>query len=118
MEENILLLREIQYNCINQSEYIDSKCNKKAKAIEAILKELERLKQENERLNSLLKFSIDYRHKLEEDLYEGASNFIVRKDKIREKLKENKAKTDCKHCDNTCDSYQLCKFLEELLGDE
>ena len=57
-------------------------------AIKNVLKELERLKQENKELNRLLKFSLDYRHKLEEDLYEGASNFIVRKDKIREKLKK------------------------------
>ena len=58
MEENILLLREMQYNCINQSEYIDPKCMQKAKAIEKILNELESLQEENEELrkgqNSLM----------------------------------------------------------------
>lgn len=58
MEENILLLREMQYNCINQSEYIDQKCMQKAKAIEKILNELENLQEENEELrkgqNSLM----------------------------------------------------------------
>lgn len=58
MEENILLLREMQYNCINQSEYIDPKCMQKAQAIEKILNELENLQEENEELrkgqNSLM----------------------------------------------------------------
>ena len=58
MEENILLLREMQYNCINQNEYIDPKCMQKAKAIEKILNELENLQEENEELrkgqNSLM----------------------------------------------------------------
>lgn len=56
----------------------------KVKANDKITK----LQKENEKLNKLLKFSLDYIHKLEEDLYEGTSNFIVRKDKIREKLKK------------------------------
>lgn len=30
-------------------------------------------------------------------------------------LKENKAKTDCRFCNNTCDSYEACKALEKAL---
>lgn len=52
MEENILLLREMQYNCINQSEYIDPKAVQKAQAIEKILDELKDLQKENEKLKS------------------------------------------------------------------
>lgn len=42
----------------------------------------------------------------------------ISKNKIREKIEENKARTDCKYCNNTCDSYQVCKVLEELLEEE
>lgn len=72
--------------------------------IEKLQKENQELKQENKRIkyfsNNL--FIDDY----------------IPKKVIKDKIKENKAKTYCKNCDNTCDSYQLCKFLEELLGDE
>lgn len=49
---------------------------------------------------------------------ENLKDKYIPKKVIKDKLQENKAKTYCKNCDNTCDSYQLCKFLEELLGDE
>lgn len=128
MEENILLLREMQYNCINQSEYIDPKCMQKAQAIEKILNELENLqkeneelKQENKELNRLLKFSLDYRHKLEEDLYEGASNFILRKDKIREIIEEYKHKDFIKMqvvMKHDKEALKIVEVLEELLEEQ
>ena len=84
-----------------------------------------KLQKQNEELNRLLKFSIDYRHKLEEDLYEGASNFIVRKDKIREKIKKlikklNEPNNDRWEKDDNI-YYQKIKakiqVLKELLGE-
>lgn len=39
----------------------------------------------------------------------------VSKNKIRDKLKEYKARTDCRYCNNACDSYAVCKALQELL---
>ena len=39
----------------------------------------------------------------------------ILKSKVKEKLKKIKARTDCKYCNNTCDSYAVCKTLEELL---
>ena len=37
---------------------------------------------------------------------------------IKEKIEEYKAKTDCRYCNNSCDSYAVCKVLEELLKGE
>lgn len=69
MEENILLLREMQYNCINQSEYIDPKCMQKAKAIEKILNELESLQEENEELRKGQKSLMQSRKKWKDRYY-------------------------------------------------
>ena len=38
--------------------------------------------------------------------------------KIKEKYEKNKAKTDCKYCNNTCDSYAICMFCKELLEEK
>ena len=35
--------------------------------------------------------------------------------KIKEKYEKNKARTDCRYCNNTCDSYAVCRFCNELL---
>lgn len=45
-------------------------------------------------------------------------NNNISKDKIKEKLKQNKAKTDCTYCNNTCTSYATCIFCKELLEEE
>ena len=34
---------------------------------------------------------------------------------IQNKLEQNKAKTDCRYCNNACDSYAVCTVLQELL---
>lgn len=60
---------------------------------------------------------------------EGLDNFVVirkeklkknfiPKNKIREKIEEYKGKTDCKYCNNACDSYGVCTVLKELLGED
>lgn len=86
-----------------QCEIADERNDLLVKVIE-LQKQNEELKQENKRIK-----------------YFSSNLFIgdyIPKKVIKDKLQENKAKTYCKHCDNTCDSYQLCKFLEELLGGE
>ena len=35
--------------------------------------------------------------------------------KIKERYEKNKARTDCRYCNNTCDSYAVCMFCKELL---
>lgn len=50
IEEDIVLLKEMQQNCLTKKEYKDSKANKKAKAIEHILSDYKRVLKENEGL--------------------------------------------------------------------
>ena len=50
IEEDIVLLKEMQQNCLTKKEYKDSKANKKAKAIENILSDYKRVLKENELL--------------------------------------------------------------------
>lgn len=54
----------------------------------AILNIIEKQQKEIEKQASLIKFDVKYRNQLEQDLYENASNYVVSKDKIREKIKE------------------------------
>ena len=86
MEENILLLREMQYNCINQSEYIDQKCMQKAKAIEKILNELENLQEENEELRKGQNSLMQSRKKWKDRYYK----LKAKSRKIIDKMAENK----------------------------
>lgn len=51
LEKAILLLREMQYNCMQKGTYIDPKSEQKAQAIEAVLRELYYLQKENEILS-------------------------------------------------------------------
>ena len=39
----------------------------------------------------------------------------VSKNIIRDILEQNKAKTDCRYCNNACDSYAVCTVLKEIL---
>ena len=50
IEEDIVLLKEMQQNCLTKKEYKDSKANKKAKAIGNILSDYKRVLKENELL--------------------------------------------------------------------
>lgn len=43
---------------------------------------------------------------------------VIPKSLIKEKIKEYKAKTDCRYCNNSCNSYAVCKVLEKLLKGE
>ena len=51
---------------------------------------LEEMLKENEELKDMLKNRIKYTNELEQDLFENASNYVVSKDKIKDKIKELK----------------------------
>lgn len=53
LEKAILLLREMQYNCMQKGTYIDPKSEQKAQAIETVLHELYPLQKENEELKEI-----------------------------------------------------------------
>lgn len=82
---------------------------------------------EIEEKDELLKFNKNYINRLEQDLFENASNYVVPKEKIREKIKELKDNRpylskfdDWKEKEYTNeDINNMCvEVLEDLLGDE
>lgn len=96
-----------------------------------LLNLIEKQRKEIEEKDELLKFNKNYINRLEQDLFGNASNYVVPKQKIREKIKElseeDRAYTDelsepdsnfkiidknLKRIKNQVD------ILEELLGDE
>lgn len=53
-----------------------------------ILKLYQKEKEENKKIKELLQKKNKYTHQLEKDLFEGCSNYVIKKDEIREKIKE------------------------------
>ena len=106
MEENILLLREMQYNCINQSEYIDPKCMQKAEAIEKILNELENLQEENEELRKGQNSLMQSRKKWKDRYYK----LREKNRKIIDKMAENIELQQYANIDTT-DIDLICKRM-------
>lgn len=68
IEEDIVLLKEMQQNCLTKKEYKDSKANKKAKAIEHILSDLKNvlsmLEVKDKQIDKLKKHNDDLLRKL------------------------------------------------------
>lgn len=82
LEKAILLLREMQYNCMQKGTYIDPKSEQKAQAIEAVLRELYYLQKENEELKEIDLTTVHIK---------GVCDEKERwRNKIREKIKELK----------------------------
>ena len=59
-----------------------------ANKIEHILSDYKRVLKENEELKKLMAHKNWYTQKLEEDLFENASNYVIKKQKVKEKIKE------------------------------
>jgi len=57
-------------------------------ACEGILHLYNKEKEKNKELKVLIEQNLKYSHNLEKDLFENCSNYVVSKEKIREKLKE------------------------------
>ena len=106
MEENILLLREMQYNCINQSEYIDPKCMQKAEAIEKILNELKNIQEENEELRKGQNSLMQSRKKWKDRYYK----LREKNRKIIDKMAENIELQQYANIDTT-DIDLICKRM-------
>ena len=91
-------------------------------AIKNLLKENEELSEENAILKRANNISEDVK-------IEDITNFINKSiedfnkeyipvAKIKEEYERNKAKTDCRYCNNSCDSYAICMFCKELLEEK
>lgn len=95
IEEDIVLLKEMQQNCLTKKEYKDSKANKKAKAIEHILSEYQRVLKENELAKQTLIKNCniaDERNQLlkenekKDELIERMKRFLLKENKMRDYL--------------------------------
>jgi DNA repair exonuclease SbcCD ATPase subunit len=126
LEERITMLkRHIKYyeesDCLTD---VYQQLVKECRAIENLLKERqsdkERIK-ELEKENESLVRQYEYQGALMVNEYfskDQVFKLFVPKSLIKEKIEEYKAKTDCRYCNNSCDSYAVCKVLEELLKGE
>lgn len=85
-----------------QNGYEDGKANRRSavqsiidnqqyyifqKQIEKYEKEIEKLQKENEELKNLMAHKNDYTKKLEEDLFENCSNYVIPLQKVKDKIK-------------------------------
>lgn len=87
-----------------------------------ILNLINKLQKENEELKKLMAHKNWYTQKLEEDLFENASNYVIKKQKVKDKIEELKKKvgelTDDKGYWGGSDLLEQIKVLQELLEKE
>lgn len=86
----------------------------------AILNIIEKQQKEIEKQASLIKFDVKYRNQLEQDLYENASNYVISKEKIKNKIKElENIEIDYDNLILQGDKILFAiRILEELIGIE
>ncbi|WP_455937227.1 hypothetical protein [Gemella morbillorum] len=87
IEEDIVLLKEMQQNCLTKKEYKDSKANKKAKAIEHILSDYKRVLKENEELKKS-KTTYEKVRDIQEKNRNIVDNKYISKQKVKDKIEE------------------------------
>lgn len=83
------------------------------------IKAISNLIEENKELKEMLKHRIEYTNKLEEDLFQNASNYVIPKSKVKAKIEIRKEeKANCK--DSIEEKYLLREIyvLQSLLGKE
>ena len=85
-----------------------------------ILNIIEKQQKEIEKQASLIKFDVKYRNQLEQDLYENASNYVISKEKIKNKIKElENIEIDYDNLILQGDKILFAiRILEELIGIE
>lgn len=104
----------------------DEKCVDVINAIEHILsdykrvlKENEELKEDRDKFKKALGRRITYCNELEKDLFENSSNYVIKKQKVKDKIEELKKKveelTDEKGYWGGSDLLEQIKVLQELL---
>ena len=87
-----------------------------------VLKENEELKEDRDKFKKALGKRITYCNELEKDLFENSSNYVIKKQKVKDKIEELKKKveelTDDKGYWGGSDLLEQIKVLQELLGEE
>ena len=86
------------------------------------LKENEGLKEDRDKFKKALGRRITYCNELEKDLFENSSNYVIKKQKVKDKIEELKKKveelTNDKGYWGGSDLLEQIKVLQELLREE
>ena len=84
-----------------------------------VLKENEELKEDRDKFKKALGRKITYCNELEKDLFENSSNYVIKKQKVKDKIEElNKAYEDSKDENGESEYYYpdyTIRVLEGLL---
>lgn len=111
LEHEIFAIRNNDFHNLDYAIYVDGYIS-----LDVIIRNI---KKQEELENLLKERQLDKeRIKILEENYNMLVKRYIPKSLIKEKMEEYKAKTDCRYCNNSCDSYAVCKVLEELLKGE
>lgn len=108
-EKDIKILEELVKKYKEEKEFVGKE----------LIDAIETLIAENKELKEMLKHRIEYTNKLEKDLFQNASNYVIPKSKIKAKIEIRKEeKENCK--DSIEEKYLLREIyvLQSLLGKE
>lgn len=84
-----------------------------------IKQQIKKLQKENEEVKRLIAHKNEYTKKLEEDLFENAENYVISKQKVKDKIRKNEEIIDISNDgDLIHELYQKNKVYEELLESE
>ena len=87
-------------------------------AYKRVLKENEELQEDRNKFKKALGKRITYCNELEKDLFENGSNYVIPKQKVKDKIEElNKEIKSCTEIDAIFKIKQQ-QILQELLGDK
>lgn len=122
-DKHIETLLNLVSNLIAENKEKDEEIENQDKTIDRLVKEQEerekythQLEVENKELKEMLKYRIEYTNKLEEDLFQNASNYVIPKSKVEELIEE--FKPDSKETYNQENFVKFVEALQSLLGKE
>ena len=116
IEEAIERLEYIDrtYSCNNYYSIWDLKCIEIILSdYKRVLKENEELKEDRDKFKKALGRRITYCNELEKDLFENSSNYVIKKQKVKEKIEELDKRIDFLNTELT-----KCYIEREKLGTE
>ena len=110
IEEDIARIAKLITTKFNNDYSID---NKDKEAIEHILSDYKRVLKENEELKKLIAHKNAYTKMLEKDLFENCSNYVISRQKIKDKIEEYK--NILKTCNKAKDIDRIKAINERVL---
>lgn len=114
LAEEIGILEEmIENENIENMDMNDCFGGEHIEAIEHVLSDYKRVLKENEELKNLIAHKNAYTKMLEKDLFENCSNYVISKQKVKDKIEEYK--NILKTCNETKDVDRIKAINERVL---